>query len=188
MLKPENTERVLSITALITAVVAVMLGVIESQRSHEHRQISVEPYLLLANSQQRGGYQFVVVNQGLGPARLERVTVTVNDKPIKSWSQATATLLDPAMHAAAETQSGHSTLSTGRMISSGETVEALTIRDPDVALTFAGQMRSGAVEVELCYCSMYDQCWVSGYNLGLVHTPAKRCRTDDEPPSVFPAS
>lgn len=175
MFKPENTERILSITALITAVVAVMLGVIESQRSHEHRKLSVEPHVLIGNAFHTDGrYQLLLQNNGLGPARVGTVDVHVDGKRMTNWESVVGTVTGAEV-----TSVSHSTLVTDLMIPAGETIYPMQIFDPKVGGKFFQNRSKHTIEIELCYCSVYKDCWVSRYHDLPLREPVAACGTGE---------
>jgi len=59
-----STEHILSISALITAVVAVWIMVVEQQPSREYQRLLVEPYVELSNTN-KNGYGRLLMNTRL---------------------------------------------------------------------------------------------------------------------------
>ena len=59
------TDHLLSVSALVTAVVAVWIAVVEQRSNREYQRLSVEPYIELANSN-ANIYERLLVNNGLG--------------------------------------------------------------------------------------------------------------------------
>lgn len=175
MLKPEHTERILSITALLTAVVAVLLGVIESQRSHEHRKLSVEPHVLIGNAFHADGmYQLLLQNNGLGPARVGTIEVHVDGKRMTNW--------ESVVNAVTETEAksiAHSTLVTDLMIPAGEAIYPMQIVDKTIGDQFFQNRSKHRIEIELCYCSVYRDCWVSRYHDLPLREPVASCGTGE---------
>ena len=73
-------------------MVAVWVAVAEQQANREYQRLSVEPYLELSSTN-RNGYERVLTNTGLGPARIQTVKVTYDNKPVESWRDLTNKLI-----------------------------------------------------------------------------------------------
>jgi hypothetical protein len=69
--------------ATITAVAAIVLGIIDSRQTRAHNRLSVAPYLVVDYSlaAQPGRSTFLVYasNEGVGPAIIDSVVVTLPD-------------------------------------------------------------------------------------------------------------
>jgi hypothetical protein len=69
--------------ATITAVAAIVLGIIDSRQTRAHNRLSVAPYLVVdySLSAQPGQSTFLVYasNEGVGPAIIDSVIVTLPD-------------------------------------------------------------------------------------------------------------
>lgn len=104
-------------------------------------------------------YRVTVLNSGIGPARIASVQITVDGKPRQRWAQAIEALIGPI-----HPSFGSSTLG-GRVIRAGETIYPITLMgEPAERLT---ESLSGPADpnrrvvVRICYCSVFDQCWVT---------------------------
>jgi len=73
----KHSDKLMSIAAIITAVVAVTIGFVEVRTERQFQKLSVEPYLELGNAN-RDGYEFILINSGLGPATIKTYLRSVN--------------------------------------------------------------------------------------------------------------
>ena len=77
--------------ALITAVAAVSIAVVEQRESSEYQRLSVEPYLEIFNSNENV-YERLLYNTGLGQARIESVDVSIDGASISNRGEAVRVL------------------------------------------------------------------------------------------------
>jgi len=145
-------EYVVSISALITAVVAVIIAVVELRTNREYQRLSVEPYFELANHN-ISEYQFRLINSGLGPGRVERVLATVDGDRVNNWSETVSKLTEIK-----DTRIITSDLWNGRQLKAGEEVSLLTLSDKVIGRSF--HKNFNRVKFSVCYCSIYKECWI----------------------------
>jgi hypothetical protein len=120
--------------------------------------------------------KFAMSNQGTGPARITAVRVTVDDKPVKNWSDFFGALdhRDPVPAVGSTAQ--------GVLPSGGELVMVQAAReDPAEREVFEGLIRSKThkICITVCYCSVLDDCWVA--HLGQPPASDARVPTDECP-------
>lgn len=114
--------------------------------------MSVEPYIELSYTN-RDGYERLLINTGLGPARIETVDVSIDGKDVTNWSEVRNILATSE-----DTQYIYSGLWKGRQIKAGETLALIHIKESEVAKGF--QQNYSKVNMKICYCSMYRECWI----------------------------
>ena len=156
-LKKISAEHILSLCALITAVIAVWVAVAEQQANREYQRLSVEPYLELSNTN-RNGYERVLTNTGLGPARIQSVKVTFKDKPALSWLEITNEIIEKSGEKEPIGSITYSSLWRGRQIQAGESTSLLHVKDRKFINLL--QKSIPKANMEICYCSMYKDCWI----------------------------
>ena len=151
-MKKISTDHILSISALITAAVAVWIAVVEQQSNREYQRLSVEPYLELSNTN-IDGYKRLLTNTGLGPARIETVDVIIDGKEVANWREAINILIDKPK--VKFTTSG---LWHGRQIQAGDKATLVHLKD----LKPANELHQNIskMKMKICYCSMYKDCWI----------------------------
>ena len=151
-----SSEQIMSISALITAVVAVFIAVFELQANREYQRLSVEPYLEFSDTN-RNGYERILSNSGLGPARIQTVEVSVRGKDISNWKEAVQLLTKDD-----ETSIMLSGLWKGRQIKQGELITLLHLKEEITAQKFLEN--SHELNMKICYCSIYKECWIKEDN------------------------
>jgi hypothetical protein len=178
-----------SLFALAISFLALGLGLWQARLMSEQTRLmqqqaraGVWPYLsigyaLVADGDRRG-YTWRIDNDGVGPARIESVTLTLDGKPLEHWKDVFRALYGDAPVHATYSQIYGKVLppSTNRET----TIEAVHILDPEQAKTFfEAQSR---IEMTICYCSVYDDCWIAHWQK-TKSDPVDRC--DENRPDAF---
>lgn len=144
-------DKIMSISAMITALIAVVIGVVELQNNRDFQRLSVEPYLELANSN-KDGYEILLVNSGLGPARIKTVDVEVDGSKVSHWGEVVKKLTGEKMPIV------YSSLWNGRQIKPEEQIALMHIEKSEAAKQYF--KNSSMVNIKICYCSIYGDCWL----------------------------
>jgi len=142
-----------AIAAGVVGVAALAVSIYETHLMREQQRAEVWP-ILEAWSTFEPGRMFAlnVANKGIGPAILKSVTVAVDGEPVQSWNEVlTRTLgtdsVDYGMSAV-----------TGNVIAAGESVTLISLLSEDhVRSVWEASQR---VSLELCYCSVFKECWL----------------------------
>jgi len=145
-------DKLVSLSAMATAVVAVIIGVVELQTTREYQRLSVEPYIEIAYTN-RTSYEQLLTNSGLGPARIISVDVRIEEKPISNWKEAII-----ALSGSDDSKHSYAGLWKGRQIKAGEEIVLLHILDKDTAKSFNKNIDK--LKISICYCSIYSECWI----------------------------
>jgi hypothetical protein len=179
-------DMALPVAALFVSLVSIFIawhhGRVMQELVHENAKIVQAeslPYLDiytsdLADDLKTPTLRLTVQNQGVGPARLAEVVLTVNGKPVPDFN----TLVDhccapgllQAKGSAAKQyrgiRNGEVVLSSlrDRMIRPGEAVDAfawpITEANRPVLDRLQHGLASNAVNIAICYCSVFDECWI----------------------------
>ena len=116
------------------------------------------PYVQIYGSNRREGYaSFSAVNEGIGPAKIVTAEVTVDHRAVRDLEQ----LLQACCGGSDDAIFSSSTV-LGRMIRPGDSVPFIEIRgDADKAAAFDRGRQSKRIVTRLCYCSVFNDCWLS---------------------------
>lgn len=169
------SERLPALVAGLVAVSALAVSAHTAWLQRTQVRAQVWPRVELSVTPLPGDLRYRVSNVGVGPARLRQVVVTVDGKPMEGWAQVRAALLPvppppppPPVPAAAggavpPQRPGACTMSTfhGRVIGAGTGFDVLACSGP-FADALGKELQKGRVGVELCYCSVLDECWLLG--------------------------
>jgi hypothetical protein len=157
-----------SFSALAVSFLALALSAYQAREMSAQTRLmqsqaraGVWPYLSIGYSiddaGQTPGYAFEIDNDGVGPARIESVTMTLDGKPVGTWREIFRVFFGDAPVSATYSKIYGKVLppNTNR----DTTIEALRLSDIGQARAFyAAQDR---LEMTICYCSVYDDCWIA---------------------------
>jgi hypothetical protein len=119
-------------------------------------------------------FRLTVQNQGIGPARLAEVVVTVDGKPVPDFNTLIDRCCAPGLLQAANRgakqfrgiRNGEVILSTlqDRMIRPGEAVDGFDWRMTPANQLVVDRLKAGfssnRINTSICYCSVFDDCWI----------------------------
>lgn len=158
----------MSVVAVIMATCAVVVSVYEARIQREYQSISVWPnlsvYYQRTYEDQGGGFAFLVGNTGLGPAVVHSFSVSVDGEPMSNWADVLDRMSDGGLDlvgAVYRHRGGTSDLAPGKTVLPGESVQAVSIND--ALLLDDGHLDIDRMEAEICYCSVYGECWISRF-------------------------
>jgi hypothetical protein len=164
------TNRILSGSATIIAIIALGTGLYQARLSRDQAKASVWPYLVQGNSS-NNGYSRIVQNVGLGPAVIRGFEVLVDGKPTRNWTDAAAKLgIHPTWRGKRST-----TFRAGLVVPTGGLIELLNLPDSADERMIRGVIDH--LETWVCFCSLYGDCWESRSN-DYDPRPIKACKDD----------
>lgn len=97
-------------------------------------------------------------NNGVGPAIVRSVRLSLDGKPMHHWSEVIAGIATKGGTAHAEL-SGIADIVIPPSTNRDTLVRALSIHDPELARKLFGALKR--LDMHVCYCSVYDECWVA---------------------------
>jgi hypothetical protein len=165
-----------SVSALVVSFAALSIGAIQTRLMQSQARASVWPYVSIGYSindeGEKLGFIWQIDNDGVGPARIESVTVSLDGKPMRSWKEVLHVLFGDAAVPSTINEINGKVLppNTNRET----TIEALRIATLDQAkVLYAARNR---MRMAICYCSVYDECWIANRMEHKVQ-PVDRCET-----------
>ncbi|CCQ10044.1 hypothetical protein PALB_9090 [Pseudoalteromonas luteoviolacea B = ATCC 29581] len=127
---------------LFTAIISVYSAYIDRQ----YARASVWPKLELYRSYSDSTFSYGIANKGIGPAIINYATVQVDGQFIKHWVDI------PEFELITQSHFGTTTMIPGQELL------PLKYKGADVVAILALDKR---IKIEICYCSIYDECWVT---------------------------
>jgi len=153
-----------------TAIGVLALAVSAYTAYMQRQQVRAQVWPILEfNTGNEPEIRLWIANKGVGPALIRRAVVTVDEKPVTTWSELLRDLYGPGTYKFMQDQI------RGRVLSAGETLSVFVPRF-DAA---QGDLRARfdrdrfRVGMDLCYCSTLGDCW------RLISSPPKLSRTED---------
>lgn len=152
-----------ALTALGISALALAVGAYQTRLMQTQARASVWPYVVIgfnyASFGPRQGFELHVQNNGVGPAIVQSVLVKLDGKPFKHWNDIIAELKkghEGETHAAL---SGLHGIVIPPSTNRDTDVLAVQTTDEDLGkVLYEARERLG---IDICYCSIYDDCWQS---------------------------
>lgn len=185
-MKRVDANTVVAVAALATSVVAVWVAWDESRLQRRSQRASFMPILeveasLQGTTAEHGGTASIEVrNAGTGVAFIETAELRIDGDAVDDYQTLASALFSPELAALAdlswETLRGY--------IQPQETKAALVFRWPgtDEARARLGDYLAGDIvargerfTLELCYCSLFGECWRSAFGGVERPTPVPSC-------------
>ncbi|HTC54383.1 MAG TPA: hypothetical protein VK700_20775 [Steroidobacteraceae bacterium] len=180
---------VLGLSAMFVSVVSLVVAVehgrtMERMADANARMVDATSWPFVefsdhnVDDQGNANVRLVLTNDGVGPARIETFELWWDGKPM-SWGG--ALLVACCMTTPAETAEGKTAvISVGiaapRILRAGEHVDFFSMtRGPENSELWSKlNSQRSKITTRVCYCSVFDQCWVQGSERGLLREDPKR--------------
>lgn len=156
-------EAVTSLCAIFVAAIALAVAIYEAKVIRDHQELSVWPYLTFYSTSvaklndKPMPLAFYLKNDGIGPAKVKTVKYKFNGKEYKKNMKKIFNQILP------KNKSGSLTTDTEVMSVMLPQKEHLLLgaytSDKETQLFFK-KAQEGQLEFEVCYCSLYEQCWL----------------------------
>lgn len=167
----EITDRIMSASATIIAMVALATGLYQAKLSRDQAKAAVWPYLISGNSGENG-YARIIQNVGLGPAIIGSFEVHVDSIPMHSWKE-----VADSLHVPISFKGSRSTTVRHGLVVPVSANAIHLIELPDTADIRLIRSRVSRLRTFICYCSLYGDCWALASDIA-VPDKVKSC-TDD---------
>jgi hypothetical protein len=187
-------QTVLAVIGIFTGAVALYAALNEADAVRKQLDASVWPNIepgtdrwskeAVARRSEFAGvegpmFRFTVLNSGIGPAKIQSVRIRVDGVAHRNWNSLLTALTgeEPGEEGF---EFGTSTIG-GRVIPAGNQVNPLTLigeRAEKVIAALPGREGTQRVTLEICYCSVYDRCWVTEDDPSTADSepaPVKKC-------------
>lgn len=148
----KNPEMLIAISALVISVITAFTSIYSAFTDRTYARASAWPRLEIARSHEGEiSHRYIIANNGTGPALLHYAKVSFSGQPLKSWGQLFSTL--------GQADVSFSQSHIGDIVlPAQQKVTAIHIRTPQAVAAYYAS--PAPVSIELCYCSIYDECWV----------------------------
>ena len=153
-----------ALTALGISALALAVGAYQTRLMQTQARASVWPYVVIgfnyADSGERQGFELHVENNGVGPAVVQSTLVKLDGKPVKHWEEVVGALKE--RHEGESAQASLAGLH-GIVIppSTNRDTDVPAIHTTDAALGKALYEARERLSIDICYCSIYDDCWIA---------------------------
>ena len=137
---------IVALSALFIGLITAVISVYSAYVDRQYARSSVWPRLEIYKSanEKEKSFSYSVTNNGTGPAIIEHVKVSFDSQFIKKWSD-----IDVLSN------NIQSTINS-RTLLPEQIIDALVYQGDKFYAVFNANTK---IEIELCYCSIYQECW-----------------------------
>jgi hypothetical protein len=155
----------LALSAFVVSLVSLYLGIhsahtmekLVASNSYPNLEVSTANIDVASG---KGTISFGLENSGVGPARVEWVSLSFKGKPVANISELLEACCGPKLE---HTRVVSNDTLTGSLVSAGKTSPMLEWRQPAEANptweALHRQMKD--ISIGVCYCSVFDECYAS---------------------------
>jgi len=161
--KPSNPvrmdfDRLAAVFAVALSIAAILVSLLEVSAARSQQQASVWPYIDMSGSYSDEGFQLILTNKGVGPARMGDVNILLDGQIADDLDSAILAILGEEDAFSYDVY--RATNPSRNVIAKGETVRLFAV--PWEARTRKLMSEwDERIEIRGCYCSIYEECWVA---------------------------
>lgn len=175
MTRSDLTDRIMAVSAVFVALASLLVAVYEARTNREYQKVSVWPYVTQANAWVPGEpYTRTVSNFGVGPALVKSFQVSVDGEPRRDWAEVSRALTGRPVP-----ELVYYSLHAGSVLLPDKPVTLVKIPPGEAAQQFWEQAQTPRLSIRLCYCSLYEECWLSDTRAP-EPAPVPACRPDPD--------
>ena len=159
--KRSRAPELTSMLALAVSIFALAIGAWQTRLMQSQARASVWPHLEIGytynSNVDENAFLWRIDNNGVGPARIETIALTFDDKPMPHWSDAIEALgFHGAQHTSTSSLAGEVIPPS---LNRETAIEALRVNQRELAAAI--KQNASRFGMDICYCSVYDDCWVA---------------------------
>lgn len=163
----------LALTAILLSLAALAVSVFEVSAIRDEQRIQVWPYIQIETRYGPEGFRLTLHNKGIGPARVRTVAVSYQGRDYRNLDEL---ILNTVGADNAFSYDVYSTSNPERSVVSPDEEVVLFGVPWEPRTRLLVERWNGEIEVAICFCSVYDDCWVSRLGPGepqpVEHCPA----------------
>lgn len=159
------SDKIVAISAIVISISALVVSIYEAGLMRKSQRAATWPYVEILTTNLDNYFALKIFNTGVGPAKIQDFKIVIDDVEIDerafrdSLRSYIGNHVDITWSAIA-----------GRVLPPEKAITFFEFTD-SIALNKMMNV-SSKVTLSLCYCSVFDQCWVSK---GLEQVPVKKC-------------
>lgn len=158
-----SPQTMIGLSAILLSLCGLFIAIYETSLIREQQRASVWPNVEVSPSINDGVLRIFVQNTGIGPARIIKASVIHRDEVKKNWDE-----MINAFEYEDEGNSGYQSLIKGRVLPPASPQELIfriesssENRDSNLADQLSKAIMAENIDVKLCYCSVYNECWTA---------------------------
>lgn len=153
-------QTMIGLSAVLLSLCGLSISLYEASLIREQQRASVWPNVRVGVSITGERFQFNAANTGVGPARIEATRLTYRSETLDRWRDLVDRVADVPQDSVGITYS-----ILGARVMPAETEETIfevgidRPAERQVVDAIWQAVQDGDIDIEACYCSVYDQCW-----------------------------
>lgn len=159
----KSPELIIALSALLISVVTACTSLYSAYIDRAYSRASVWPRLELFRSYSSNSFNYGVSNSGTGPALIKYAKVKYGSEYMSTWNEIGifSNITQSHIH--------------NRTLSAQQDIVPLMYKGDNISeLLEADKL----ISIELCYCSIYEECWVVDRNS--FPSPVDICEVNEE--------
>jgi len=152
-------QTVLAVAGVFTGAVALYAALNESSAVRRQSEAAVWPYLQVSVEDhvddQDALFRLSLTNAGMGPARVESMQLVLRGKSVRNWREFMVELFGPDT----VVPYGQNTANY-RVLRPGDRLDVFQVTAPEAVKVLQSALDSDEVVLAICYCSIFDECFL----------------------------
>lgn len=161
----KRPDMIIALSALLVSLVTAAASIHSAMTNRQYARASLWPNLIVGMSYNDTGFSYLAMNRGTGPAKIEYMQVKIDGKPVKNWQEL-------SQHLPGTVKNIEQSQLVGNTITANQVLAGFVLKNPDNAR--AMYELADKVEINTCYCSVYDECWMYTEKLNQIE-PINAC-------------
>lgn len=157
-MKNLRADIVIAVCALLVSGLATAASWWQTRVIAQQLSAQVWPYLSVGLSYGPSALELSINNDGLGPAIVQSLVMTVDGRPQRTFASALHAL--GARKGVRYRAAALAGISPGAVIRVGGQITLIRVGDPALSRLLAAQLPR--VDLQTCFCSILHNCWVAG--------------------------
>lgn len=142
--------------AIAISISTLFVYIYQSNLMKTQQKMSVWPHLTFGPSWGDDDLSLNLINKGIGPALIHEVHLALDGERLGGIQQIMDALPDSLFRTFS-----YSSLWGGQVIMASEQITFLRVTEAGATQYLRNALESGRLRMEICYCSVYGDCWRS---------------------------
>lgn len=157
-------QSLIALSALLLSLCGLFISIYEASLIRKAQHAAAWPHVEVAASLGQEGVDLWVRNTGIGPARVRALAVSYQDETLTGWGDLARRVLGKAVGGVGD---AYQSMVGGTVLPADGTAESIFAVTAERGAEqgsidrLRDEIVAGSVDILLCYCSVYDECWTS---------------------------
>jgi hypothetical protein len=149
-----SADLIIALSAMIIGLCTMIVYIYQARIMSKQLSTSVRPYVMVVIVENQEEISIGIQNKGVGPAFIKTSRLVLNGQSFTEENQ--GVFLDSLV---TFTPSYSYQNLQERVLSPGDEAKLFTFANPKEFAAISKALQSNEVSIELCYCSVHEQCW-----------------------------